>query len=270
MSTLVFIAQYPQLVGIPLILIYGLWRYRSNASRNQQPTDWLIAATALAIPAELVAQALTAWMSSLRPLKLDLYVYCLDGTLGFQPSFVIGRVVEQHFWLKMILAFTYGSCSLAMLSVLAAYLRCRSRSEVLVAMKAFALNLFAALPIYLLIPVCGPKFAFPGFPSSVLQQVSPHAMAIWAPPNGVPSVHFSTALLVAWLARHWFWGRILGPAYVVLTAVVTLGSGQHYLFDLIAAVPYAFLIYRISRADATNRRPGNKHWRDSEQVCVKL
>ena len=243
MAALYFICSYPQLVGIPLILVYGLWQY-SSAKGADKRTDWLVAAAAIAVPAEMAAQAVTVWLSGLRPLKYDLFIYWLDGRLGFQPSFAIGQLAAHNLWLRQLLAFTYGSCTLGMLAVFIAYLWLRSEAETRDVVRVFGLNLFVAVPIYLLVPVCGPAFAFPDFPA-LPSQLSPHLIAISAPPNGIPSVHFSTALLVAWFARRWPMGRVAGVIYVVLTAAATMGSGEHYLFDLLVAVPYAICMYRL-------------------------
>jgi hypothetical protein len=37
-----------------------------------------------------------------------------------------------------------------------------------------------------------------------------------------------------------------GITFVALTVFATLGSGQHYFFDLVVAVPYAGFIYMVS------------------------
>jgi hypothetical protein len=238
-----FFVVYPQLIGVPLILAYGLWQYFRGTGWDKR-VDWLVAAAALAVPAEIAAQAIVAWLSHLRPAKYDLFIYWLDGRVGFEPSFAIGRLAVHHLWLAELLSVTYGSCTLGMLAVFIAYLWLRPEPEAVVLIRVFVLNLFVAVPIYLLIPVCGPRFAFPGFPAAV-PETAPHLMAISAPPNGIPSVHFSTALLVAWFARRWPVGRVAGVVYVILTAAATLGSGQHYLFDLLVAIPYAMVVYRL-------------------------
>jgi len=243
MAALYFICSYPQLVGVLLILVYGLWRY-SFAKGADKRTDWLVGAAAIAVPAELAAQVVTRKLSHLRPLKYDLFIYWLDGRLGFQPSFAIGQLAVHHLWLREFFAFTYGFCTLGMLAVFIAYLWLRSEAETVDVIRVFALNLFVAVPIYLLVPVCGPAYAFPDFPT-LPSHFWPHLIAISAPPNGIPSVHFSTALLVAWFARRWPLGRVAGVVYVVLTAAATMGSGEHYLFDLLVAVPYAICMYRL-------------------------
>jgi len=67
-------------------------------------------------------------------------------------------------------------------------------------------------------------------------------MTISAAPNGVPSVHTSTALLVLYFLRHWRFGMVAGSVFLGLTVLATLGSGQHYFFDLLCALPYSALI----------------------------
>jgi len=69
--------------------------------------------------------------------------------------------------------------------------------------------------------------------------VVPHLIALSAAPNGMPSIHTSTALLLLWFGRHWLLSRWLGCLYLVLIIAATLAGGQHYFMDLLAAVPYA-------------------------------
>jgi PAP2 superfamily len=54
----------------------------------------------------------------------------------------------------------------------------------------------------------------------------------------------TAALLILWFARHWIAGRLLSVAFLVLTVLSTLGAGEHYLFDLIVAVPYSAAVCR--------------------------
>ncbi len=231
----------PEVVFLPLILLYCAWRY--STARDKWRTDRLLAISLLIIPIGAASHLVLQYMSALRPLKYDLYIYRLDR--GFEPGFAIWRVAERHPWLQFTLVTSYSLYTLAIVAVFAAYLWGRTEPESNALLKTFALNLVAALPIYWAIPVSGPRFAFPDYPAAVPLGV-PHLLAIHAAPNGIPSVHLSTALLVAWFARHWLWGRVAGVVYVILTVAVTLGSGQHYLFDLIAAVPYTLLVYHLA------------------------
>ena len=101
-------------------------------------------------------------------------------------------------------------------------------------------DLLAAARVRSLLP-------FPDFPKRIPAHVIPHAiLLVGPPPNGVPSVHTSNALLACWFLRHWAAGRILSGFFLMLTVLSTLGFGEHYLVDLIAAVPYSWLVYRLA------------------------
>jgi hypothetical protein len=193
-----------------------------------------------------IALTFTHVLSSYRPLKLDQFVYQLDGLLGFQPSFVLGRLVQASPAAIDTLAFAYGLLPAVFLAVFYLHLTRRSDQETKEVAWGFTLNLFLAVPIYILFPVCGPLYGFPNYPS-LPAAMSPHAIAIAAPPNGVPSVHCSSALLILYYFRHWRFGIWIGAVFLVLTVLATLGSGEHYFFDLVAAVPYAVLVAWIAR-----------------------
>jgi len=64
--------------------------------------------------------------------------------------------------------------------------------------------------------------------------------------NAMPSMHMTWALLVWWSA----WeltplARFIASCFAALTFLATLGFGEHYLVDLIVAVPFALLIESI-------------------------
>ncbi len=83
----------------------------------------------------------------------------------------------------------------------------------------------AALPaplFYLAFPATGPA----------------HIGDPFAPRNCIPSLHLTWALLAAvYVAPRW---RPLAIVFAALTAVATLGTGEHYVADLIVALPYAW------------------------------
>src|SRR5205085_8183990 len=58
--------------------------------------------------------------------------------------------------------------------------------------------------------------------------------------NAMPSVHFACALLIWWnVARLSLRWRIAAALFLLLTVFATLGFGEHYLIDLIVAVPFS-------------------------------
>ncbi len=204
---------------------------------DRKRTEWLLVAVLLAEPARVLSLVIAQALSRLRPLKYDLYIYRVDAIFG-EPSFRLGQIVLPHHGLDVVMQVSYSLLSLGMVGTFAVYLWLRP-AEIGKVARIFALNVFLAVGFYLLIPVCGPEFAFPQFPQLPALPLIPHRIALAAAPNGIPSVHTSTALLVLWLLRRWGWGRFAATIFLVLTLLSTMSGGQHYFFDLLCAVPYA-------------------------------
>jgi hypothetical protein len=94
---------------------------------------------------------------------------------------------------------------------------------------------------YLAYPVSGPLyFLGPGGVSHELLIGAPHVMqfhASWR--NAMPSVHFAVALLMAInVPRSLGIVKLAFIAWCVLTFMATMGNGEHYFTDLLAAVPF--------------------------------
>jgi hypothetical protein len=214
-----------------------------NPRCHNQAREWLFLASLVVLPGEGVAAFIVMALSNLGPSKIDLYIFRIDSFFGY-PEFYIGQFLHSHPWAGILLSSAYSLLGSAMLATFATYLWKRSKREALTVAITFLLNLFAAIPIYLLFPVCGPRYAFPDFPSMPSQYLIPHMMVLPYPPNGIPSVHTSTALIVLYLMRYWHTGRIFGTIFLLLTIFSTLGLGHHYFFDLICAIPYSIgIIY---------------------------
>jgi hypothetical protein len=231
-----FAEAWPQLVALFLIVSYcAIYVSRWGLDRR---IERLIAAVSLLIPGLFGAYAANRMVGALRPDKLDLYIYRLDGLFAFQPSFVVGQFVHSlPAVYQVALSVAYGLMPIAIIVIYWASDWCYPEKSGTLA-RALILNLVLCIPCYFLVPVAGPFYAFPGFPAAPVTG-PPHAIRLDALPNGVPSIHFSTALLSAWYARRFRVGRWLGLLYLLATALATLGFGEHYLFDLVVAIPYA-------------------------------
>jgi hypothetical protein len=193
-----FLITYPSIPCI-FFLVLGMAARWFTVPTDLKRTEWMLVASSLVVPAGAAAEWAATYISRWRPFKYDQFVYKLDALIG-EPSFVVGRLVAQSRNLTALVGVSYGLLPTATVLTFAAYLWLRSEEETIVLVRAFMLNLFLAVPIYLLFPVCGPAFAFPGFPF-VQPDLLPHAIAIAAAPNGVPSVHMSSALLILCLGK---------------------------------------------------------------------
>jgi len=235
-----FVIAYASFSAILLLVpLLALRWFFVTADRKR--TEWIMAAAVLFKTIGVFSLFISNNLSRLRPLKYDLYVFQIDSFFG-NPSFHLGGFVASHHWILIPLSITYDGLEMAAFGTFVVYLYLRPNAETLQLVKAFLLNLIVAVPCYLLFPVCGPGFAFRSYPALPPLPLVPHMVAISAAPDGVPSVHTSTALLILYFMWRWPWGRMAAFIFLVLTVLATLGSGQHYLFDLICAIPYTAAI----------------------------
>jgi hypothetical protein len=182
------------------------------------------------------------------PRTYDQFLYAFDGSLGFQPSFLAGQFLRTSPLLVNIVYTLYFAIALPVALLYAAQLR---RSYAL-GYKIFPLLIAASTGgffLYFILPATGPVYEFSGRFPFVIPPVSLHIGAVLpiherAVRNGMPSLHFGTALMLWWNSRIWPpLGRICIWLFLVATAFATLATGQHYLIDLIVAFPVMLMFH---------------------------
>jgi hypothetical protein len=98
------------------------------------------------------------------------------------------------------------------------------------------------------VPAAGPIDLFPAFfpnsaPPLAGLAVVPASIPTDIPRNAMPSMHMFWAVLMWWNARRsGIWLRAGYLAFLILTILATLGSGEHYLIDLVVSLPFALAI----------------------------
>jgi hypothetical protein len=188
---------------------------------------------------------LTTW---LRRQTYDAFLLAFDGSLGFQPSFVLGRFLpESSSWWGPTTVIYYAlplGASILYASHLASD-RAGKRQPVLILALFLSLMIvgFAQYGIY---PAVGPKHAFAAlYPRNppLLSQIAIHPMTVPdAPRNCMPSLHLAGALVIFWNSCLWpRWGRWLAGLFLWTTVFSTLALGEHYLVDLVVAVPFTLI-----------------------------
>jgi hypothetical protein len=188
-------------------------------------------------------------------IRYDLYVDCFDQFFG-SPSFFMGRLFLRWYWFQNVALYLYVLVPSVCLSLAVLRFALLSKAEAVRTVRTILFSCLLAYPLYAAFPVAGPRYAFPSFPVDPPGRGAPHIIHLQALPNGVPSVHMTLAILVLRFASPWMWGRVLGTIFVLLTIAATLGSGEHYLFDLLVAVPYSALVLYLggySSAAASKR-----------------
>jgi hypothetical protein len=125
----------------------------------------------------------------------------------------------------------------------------RTREKAIPSFAAFLATGPIGILFYNVLPALGPVHvfgkAFPWHPLSTAQAVHllVEPIALSGAPNAIPSLHMAWVLLVWWYSRglSW-WDRAIAFAFLFFTALATLGTGEHYFVDLVAAFPFALLM----------------------------
>lgn len=234
--------------GLSALLALVL-RLRYRTSEADLTID-LLAACGLAV---LVDPTLTAYLhltAALHPETFDIPLFRLDAMLGFQPSTTFALIAAQVPPFASLMNFVY-LILLYGISVLYAMQRSGSLRLPVNIIVFSVVSAMIGTFLYQLYPVCGPKYAFgnafPGFlPSPESLSTSP-AVVDPAPRNGMPSMHFGWALAL-WLNAAFLnvaWARGLFAILLGLTAVATLALGEHYLIDLVVAIPLVVAVQAL-------------------------
>jgi cytochrome P450 len=191
--------------------------------------------------------------SSIMPETCDSFAYVADAGFGFQPSFVVGRLFAALPALKLLCFVIYVAPPPILIFVYALQVRAPRPPPV----DGVTVLLFLGLAgycLYFLCPVAGPRFAFgesfPGGPPPLdgylaSRMAVPFEMPDGqpVPRDGIPSLHIASVILAYWHARPL--GRAargVAAVFVVGTLLATLGLGEHYLVDLVMAVPFTLAV----------------------------
>ena len=232
-------------LGLASLVVMGcaiLWRGREGEAASYRA---LLPGAALTF-LTLGAQYSLNMASLIHAKTLDLYAYAFDGILGFQPSFVLGKLLNNNPWLFPAVKVSYEGIVLAMAALYAGFMARREKPlwELIELLFAPAMVGYLFFSVF---PVCGPHYAFAvDFPNAYLPYPMLHRLALESipvlpafPRNAVPSLHLTWALLI-WLNTRGLprWARLAAAALALATVFDTLATGEHYLFDLIVSLPF--------------------------------
>ena len=182
---------------------------------------------------------------------LDLFLSYFDESLGVQASFVAGKMFAYWPWLKAISMFFYIGLEIPLILVYVRHLVGKGE-RALPVMIIFMITGPIGVIFYNLFPAAGPfhlfgdRFPFHPLNSTQIRHLLLEPTQIHAFPNAIPSLHMTWVLLAWWnsqgLSRL---TRSIAFAFVAFTVLATLGTGEHYLVDLIVAFPYALMLQAL-------------------------
>jgi len=238
-------AVFAAFLGLASLLVLAAQSVFAGVEARPTHRKTLIAAAAFPYFSFIIALALNL-TSALHPKVYDLRLYAFDESLRLHTSFFIGRLVASFNLLRVAAVLAYESLPLVICWLLALELRSPERFSAGI-MRLFVTAGLAGVLLYQLLPAAGPAYVFGAkFPGSLPSLSGLAIRPILLPRvarNAMPSVHFACALLVWWntaaFARFW---RALAAGFLAMTFLATIGFGEHYLVDLIVALPFALAV----------------------------
>jgi hypothetical protein len=205
----------------------------------------------LFVGSEWMASTLLDITEALHPKTFDLFLYSFDSSLRVQIGFLVGQAFWRWPWLWWTCFGFYTALPLPLALVYAAHLR-RAKQNALAVMIAFLVTGPLGVMFYNVLPACGPIHLFGGaFPWHPLPTAD--AMRLRVVPvlmkgarNAIPSLHMTWVLLIWWNSRGLpRWVRAIALAFVWLTVLATLGTGEHYFVDLVVAFPFSLMVQAL-------------------------
>lgn len=207
-----------------------------------------IVPAALFVVSDYFAATMLHWTFLAHPKTLDLYLLNFDYSLRIELAPIAGQLYALHPWLHNASLIAYVGLAIP-ITVVFAGLLVRGRKAAFPAMLAFLITGPVGILFYNLFPACGPLAVFKqGFPFQVLpmadaQRVILEPIAISGARNAIPSLHMAWVLLAWWCSRGLSWlERSIALAFLIFTTFATLGTGEHWLVDLVVAFPFALFI----------------------------
>jgi PAP2 superfamily len=178
----------------------------------------------------------------------DLYLLSFDTSLHVPVAFVMGQAFQKWVWLRLTGLLCYVGLFIPMAVVFAGQL-VRNRQKALETLAAFMVAGPIGMFFYHLCPAVAAGHAFPdNFPWHPLSY--DQGSRLFLEPiygaglrNAMPSLHMTWVLLAYWFSRGLSrWERAVAFFFATFTVVATMGTGEHYLIDLIVAFPFALMI----------------------------
>ncbi len=232
-------------LGLASLLVLAAQSMLGTPVQRPEHRKTLWTAAAFPYLSFVIALALNL-TSAQHPRVYDLWLYAFDETLKLRASFLIGHLIANAPLLQDAARITYESLPLVICCLVAIERRSPERFSAS-PMSLFVTAGLAGVVLYQFLPAAGPAYVFgnqfpeslPALPGIAIQPILLPRVAR----NAMPSVHFACALLVWWntgaFGRVW---RALAVGFVGMIFLATMGFGEHYLVDLVVAVPFALAV----------------------------
>jgi len=256
--------SFAGLSSLALLGVRAVWA--EGASRKLLALGFVPAL--LLVGSEYLASNLLGWTAAAHPKVLDLYLYSFDASLRLQFPFIVGQWFARWPSLRVTSEFFYIALAIPIALIYVGRLLRLGENAVPSFVALLATGPVGVL-FYNLFPALGPvhllrqQFPWQPIPTGDVSRLFVEPVKIVGAPNAMPSLHMAWVLLVWWYSRglSW-WERGVAFAFLVFTVLATLGTGEHYLVDLVVAFPFAVLVEAVCSFSLS--------WKDRRRLAAIL
>jgi predicted membrane-bound spermidine synthase len=184
----------------------------------------------------------------LHPTTFDAPLHRFEATLGFQAAPLAARWVAGAPPVAGLLDLVYEYLAFGYAVLYGLTLRRRGNPPVNL-LLVWALGGMCGFIAYHLLPAAGPRYLFGalfpnGLPPVEAVPATP-TIVTPSPRNAMPSLHTGWAIIL-WAYARLFGSRWIERACIALTLAATLAKGEHYLIDLVVAMPFIAAVLTAS------------------------
>jgi len=239
------------MLGAGSLVVLGWRSCHSRDIKNGRSADAFLQATVLLVLVLASKFALEA--TQLRgPYVLDSYLLTYDESLGWRSTFA-DALLQRAPRLDQVIGVFYNGLPLVAALVCAAYSRYLKRPN----WQLFRMVVTAGIlgfVTYQIFPAVGPRHLSMRSGSLMAANALPPRpipVALNVARNAMPSLHMGWALLI-WLAAEslpWPFRRV-AFSYMLLTPLLVLATGEHYVIDMVVAIPFCLIVLAICSESA--------------------
>ncbi|MDO4427240.1 MAG: phosphatase PAP2 family protein [Moraxella sp.] len=183
-----------------------------------------------------------------RPATYDVIAYKIDEAYFGTRHWLVMLFDGGAEWFKALILTVYGMLSLCLFMFFGLVIRDGGAKKYNI-VRTIVVPFGVAFVCYMIVPISGPIYAFSeiqllGAMPPASEFLAKTEIIPPAPRNGMPSMHFTGAFMI-WLLAATLRKKLyfyLTTFFLALTVIATLGTGEHYVVDLIVAMPFAIAL----------------------------
>jgi PAP2 superfamily len=226
MRLLGFLLNGP-MFGVLTLFLSVIWMLRNQKDRTR---PLLVFALVLNLFYGFLLNTFMGHEGALFPWKYDPILFRMDESLGIQ-AVLFARHLQGP--LRLPLWYIYQLMVPMMIVWFLVTQYGKPRGSIVL---AYIAEMVAGPLLYAILPACGPIYAF-GKQWLQPSAVSLARIQLTGLPNAFPSLHVGTAFVFVLFAPG-KWSRAVALVFLVLTGMATIGTGEHYVIDLIPGLAF--------------------------------